>query len=63
MLCNWVEWDVALWFYVSEVNLTLNGDLRGLILKADCCGRPRCYWGDLCECYVLRWVWHGGIGV
>ena len=41
MLCNWVECDVALRFYVAEVNLTLKVDFRGLILKADFRGRPR----------------------
>ena len=40
MLCNRVECDVALRFYVAEVNLTLKVYLRGLILKVDFRGRP-----------------------
>ena len=41
ILCNQVEGDVALQFYVAEVNLTLKVYFRGLILKADCRGRPQ----------------------
>ena len=40
MLCNQVECDVALRFYVAEVNLTLKFYSRGLILKVDFRGRP-----------------------